>query len=62
MKETRVESLGGERFPGEGIGNPLQYSCLGNPIDRRAWWATFHWVTKRVGDDLAIKQQNTPIL
>ena len=26
--------------PGEGNGNPLQYSCLGNPMDRRAWWAT----------------------
>ena len=28
------------RFPGEGNGNPLQYSCLGNPMDRGAWWAT----------------------
>ena len=27
------------RFPGEGNGNPLQYVCLGNPMDRRAWWA-----------------------
>ena len=33
------------RFPGEGNGNPLQYSCLGNPMDRRAWWATVHGVT-----------------
>ena len=31
------------RFPGEGNGNPLQYSCLGNPMDRGAWWATVHW-------------------
>ena len=30
----------------EGNGNPLQYSCLGNPIDRRAWWATVHGVTE----------------
>ena len=30
------------RSPGEGNGNPLQYSCLGNPIDRGAWWATLH--------------------
>ena len=30
------------RFPGEGNGNPLQYSCLGNPKDRRAWQATVH--------------------
>ena len=27
-------------FPGGGNGNPLQYSCLGNPVDRGAWWAT----------------------
>ena len=31
---------GSERFPGGGNGNPLQYSCLGNPMDRRAWRAT----------------------
>ena len=31
---------------GEGHGNPLQYSCLGNPTDRGAWWATVHGVTK----------------
>ena len=30
----------------EGDGNPLQYSCLGNPTDGGAWWATVHWVTK----------------
>ena len=30
------------RSPGEGNGNPLQYSCLGNPMDRGAWWTTFH--------------------
>ena len=29
-----------ERSPGEGNGNPLQYSCLGNPMDRGAWWAS----------------------
>ena len=28
------------KSPGEGNGNPLQYSCLENPMDRRAWWAT----------------------
>ena len=32
--------------PGEGNGNPFQYSCLGNPMDRRAWQATVHGVTK----------------
>ena len=32
------------RFPGEGHGNPLQYSCLKNPMNRGAWWATVHRV------------------
>ena len=32
------------RSPGEGNGNPLQYSCLGNSMDRGAWWATVHGV------------------
>jgi len=31
---------GSGRSPGEGHGNPLQYSCLENPMDREAWWAT----------------------
>ena len=34
------------RSLGGGHGNPLQYSCLGNPMDRRAWWAMVHSVTK----------------
>ena len=34
------------RSPGEGNGNSIQYSCLGNPIDRGAWMATVHRVTK----------------
>ena len=34
------------RSPGEGHGNPLQYSCLGNPMDRGAWWAIGHGVAK----------------
>ena len=38
--------LGSERSPEEGDGNTLQYSCLGNPVDRGAWWATVHEVTK----------------
>ena len=37
---------GPERSPGEGNGNPFQYSCLGNPIDREAWPATIHEVAK----------------
>ena len=39
-----VPGLG--RSPGEGNGNPLQCSCLGNPMDRGAWRATVHGVTK----------------
>ena len=34
------------RSPGEGNGNPLQHSCLENPMDRGVWWATVHGVTK----------------
>ena len=37
---------GSGRSPGEGHGNPLQYSCLENPMDRGAWWATGHGVAK----------------
>ena len=37
---------GSGRSPGEGHGNPLQYSCLENPMDRGACWATAHGVTK----------------
>ena len=41
---TSIPGLG--RSPEEGNGNPLQYSCLGNPMNRGAWWATVHGVTK----------------
>ena len=34
------------RSPGEGNGYPLQYSCLGSPVDQGAWWAAVHGVTK----------------
>ena len=37
---------GSGRYPGEGNGNPPQYSCLENSMDRGAWWATVHGVTK----------------
>ena len=37
---------GSGRSPGEGNGSPLLYSCLGNPIDRGAWWATGHGLAK----------------
>ena len=47
---------GSERSPGEGNSNPLQYSCLGPPTERGAWWATVHGVT-RVRHDLATEEQ-----
>ena len=48
---------GSGRFPGEGNGNPLQYSCSVNPVDRGAWWATVHGVA-RVGHDLVTKPRH----
>ena len=46
--DVRVAALipGSERSPGEGHGNPLQYSCLENPMDRGVWQATVHRVAK----------------
>ena len=52
MKER--ESTGGE-----GNGNPLQHSCLRNPMDRGGWWATAYRVAK-VGRVLATQQQEHP--
>ena len=46
MQETQVWSLGREDNAGEGNGYPFQYSCLENSMDRGAWWATVHGVTK----------------
>ena len=37
---------GSGRSPGGGNGNPLQYSCLGNPVDKGAWQATVHGIAK----------------
>ena len=41
-----VKSLGQEDSPGEGNGNPLQYSFLDNPMDKGAWQTTVHWVAE----------------
>ena len=51
-----VPGLG--RSPGRGHGNPLQYSCLENPMDRRAWWATINGIT-RISHDLAARPSTT---
>ena len=48
--------LGSGRSPGGGHGNPLQYSCLENPMDREAWWAIVHRVAK---SRTQLKQFNT---
>ena len=45
--------------PGEGNGNPLQYSCLGNPVDRGAWQAIVHGVTKEF--DMTLRLNNSMI-
>ena len=47
MKETLGLICGSGRSPGAGNGNPLQHSCLENPIDRGAWQAEVHGVAKR---------------
>ena len=47
---------GSGRSPREGSGNPLQYSCLENPMDRGAWWATVHGVAKSLTQ---LKRLNT---
>ena len=58
MQRTQAQSLSWEypHVPGEGNGNPLQCSRLGNPMDRGACKGTVHAVT-RVGHDLVTKQQ-----
>ena len=45
-KEDMGSNPGMGRFAGKGNGNPLQYSCLGNSMDREAWQAIVHGVTK----------------
>ena len=52
-KKTQVRSLGWEDSPGEGNGNHLQYSCLENPMDLRAWWAAVHGAAKSMGSQKA---------
>ena len=48
IQETRVQSLGREDPLEKGMAYPLQYSCLGNPMDRGTWWAIVHWVMKEL--------------
>ena len=53
-----VPGLG--RSPGEGNGNPLQYSCLEDPMDRGAWWASVHRATQDVAE--AAQHSTHPII
>ena len=56
-------SIPGSRFPGGGSGNPLQYSCLENPMDRGAWLATVHGTAELHTPDHAMHIQiNHPVL
>ena len=52
--------------PEEGNGNPFQYSCLGDPMNRGAWWATVHGVArvghKKLNNNLATKQKQSKVL
>ena len=66
MQEMQIQSPGAGRCPGEGNGNPLQYSCLENPMDRGAWWTTVHGDAKSwtqlstlTGTPFAIRQNRT---
>ena len=52
---------GSRRSPGEGNGNPLQYSRLENPMDKGVWWATVHGAA-RVGHNLVTEQQQICLL
>ena len=48
------------KSPGEGNGNPLQYSCLGNSMDRRAWWAIVHGLSNE--EDMTWQLNNNEML
>ena len=56
-----VRDPGWGRSPGEGHGNPLQYSCLENPMDRGAWQATVHRVTKSWTQLEQLSTHSTPL-
>ena len=60
-QEMRVPSLGWEDSPEKGNGYPLQYSCMGNPMDRGAWRATVHGVA-RVRHNLVTKSPPPSVL
>ena len=55
-----VDSISESKSSGEGNGNPLQYSCLGNPMDRGGWWARVHEVAKE--SDKTLSNNNNRFL
>ena len=66
MQETQDTGLnpGSERFPRRRHGSPLQYSCLENPMDRGAWWATVQTVTESDTTELSthtLLQREDPV-
>ena len=61
VKNPTPNAGGAGLVPGsrrEGNGNPLQYSCLGNPMDRGAWWVTVHGVDKELDTTLNNNRRN----
>ena len=52
---------GSGRSPGEGNGNPLQYSCLGNPMNKGAWWATVHGVGRELDRTERLNNSNNNV-
>ena len=58
MQETQGSTPGSGRSPEEGNGNPLQFSCQDNPMDRGAWWSTVHRVTKESGTTYQLNNNN----
>ena len=53
--------LGSGRSPGEGNGHPLQYSCLGNPMNRGTWWAIVHGVSKESDMTLLLNNSKSTV-
>ena len=62
MQEMWVWSLGLEDLLEKGIGNPLQDSCLGNPMYRETWWDTVHGVSKESDTTQQLKSNNKGML
>ena len=63
-KHKRPQTKLSRERTGEGNGNPLQYSCLENPTDGEAWWATVHGVTKswtRLSDFTSLRERTTKL-